>query len=61
MTNNIYHDRLCNDLISTFFVEFIELFFPQLIDYLDRESITFLGYSVCVMQWAGDIREGTLL
>ncbi|MFN7566977.1 MAG: flagellar assembly protein H, partial [Microcystis sp.] len=41
MTNNIDHDRLFKELISTFFVEFIELFFPQLIDYLDRDSITF--------------------
>jgi len=30
MTNNIDHDRLFKELISTFFVEFIELFFPQL-------------------------------
>ncbi len=59
MTNNIDHDRLFKELISTFFVEFIELFFPQLIDYLDRESITFLGSSVCVMQWTGVIRDGT--
>ncbi len=46
MTNNTDHDRLFKELISTFFVEFIELFFPQLIDYLDRESITFWNQSI---------------
>ncbi|BCU13831.1 hypothetical protein OA58_10930 [Microcystis aeruginosa NIES-88] len=60
MTNNIDHDRLFKELISTFFVEFIELFFPQVMDYLDRDSITF-GSSVCVMQWTGVIRDGTLI
>ena len=48
MTNNIDHDRLFKELISTFFVEFIELFFPQLMDYLDRDSITF-GSSLLFM------------
>ncbi len=38
MTNNIDHDRLFKELISTFFIEFIELFFPQLMDYLDNSQ-----------------------
>ena len=42
MTENIDHDRLFKELISTFFIEFIELFFPQVLEYIDTESIIFL-------------------
>ena len=38
----IDHDQLFKELLSTFFVEFIELFLPELASYLERESITFL-------------------
>jgi hypothetical protein len=56
MTNNIDHDRLFKELISTFFVEFIELFFPQLMDYLDRDSVTFLDKEVWFfVTWYGSI------
>ena len=41
MSNNVDHDRLFKQLISTFFIEFIELFFPEVFNYLDRDSITF--------------------
>jgi hypothetical protein len=30
------HDRLFKELLTTFFVEFIELFFPELAEGLDR-------------------------
>ena len=32
------HDRLFKELLTTFFVEFIELFFPEVGAYLDREA-----------------------
>ena len=36
------HDRLFKELLSTFFIEFLELFLPQVASTLDRESICFL-------------------
>jgi len=36
------HDRLFKDLLSTFFVEFLELFIPELADTIERDSIRFL-------------------
>jgi len=38
----IDHDRLFKELLTTFFVEFLELFYPQVLAYLDRDSIEFL-------------------
>ena len=37
----INHDQLFKQLLTTFFVEFLELFFPQVLDYLNPDSITF--------------------
>nr|WP_156114127.1 hypothetical protein [Myxosarcina sp. GI1] len=37
----ISHDQLFKELLTTFFVEFLELFFPQVLDYLDIDSISF--------------------
>jgi hypothetical protein len=42
MTEQIDHDQLFKKLLSTFFFEFIELFLPEVADYLEREPITFL-------------------
>ena len=36
--NTINHDRLFKELISHFFIEFVDLFLPELGRYLDRES-----------------------
>jgi hypothetical protein len=38
----IDHDRLFKELISTFFVEFLELFLPQVARLIDRHSVVFL-------------------
>ena len=38
----INHDQLFKELLTTFFVEFIELFFPEVLKYLDISSITFV-------------------
>ncbi|MBE9079032.1 DUF4351 domain-containing protein [Romeria aff. gracilis LEGE 07310] len=35
------HDRLFKELLSTFFVEFLELFLPQVANAIDRDSIAF--------------------
>jgi hypothetical protein len=36
------HDRLFKELLTTFFAEFLDLFFPKLAKTLDRASIEFL-------------------
>ena len=36
------HDRLFKELLRTFFVEFLELFLPEVVEYFDRGSIEFL-------------------
>jgi hypothetical protein len=38
----IDHDRLFKELVSTFFVEFLELFLPQVARLIDRHSVVFL-------------------
>ena len=37
------HDRLFKELLTTFFFEFLDLFFPELAARMDRESIEFLS------------------
>lgn len=39
MTN---HDRLFKELVTTFFIEFLELFLPELNDYIEADSVVFL-------------------
>jgi len=33
------HDELFKQLLSTFFIEFLELFLPQVADSIDRDSV----------------------
>jgi predicted transposase YdaD len=49
----IDHDRLFKELLTTFFVEFLELFLPQIANTLDRESIRFLP-----QEYFGDLTSG---
>jgi Domain of unknown function (DUF4351) len=39
---DVSHDHLFKQVLGEFFPEFIELFFPQIAAYLDRDSIEFL-------------------
>ncbi|MBA2748195.1 MAG: DUF4351 domain-containing protein [Tatlockia sp.] len=57
----IDHDRLFKELISTFFVEFLELFIPETLNYLDRASITFLDKEVFTDITAGERYEADLI
>lgn len=41
-TDRIDHDRLFKELLTTFFVEFIELFLPDVSHYVHKESLRFL-------------------
>jgi predicted transposase/invertase (TIGR01784 family) len=38
----IDHDQLFKELLSTFFIEFLELFFPQVAIAIDPDSVSFL-------------------
>lgn len=42
----INHDRLFKELLTTFFVEFLDLFFPEVLGYLDTDSIQFVNTEV---------------
>ena len=42
----VNHDRLFKELLTTFFVEFLELFFPEVMGYLDTNSIKFINTEV---------------
>ncbi len=61
MTNNIDHDRLFKELISTFFIEFLDLFFPAVLNYLDKDSITFLDKEVFTDVTFGEKHESDLI
>jgi hypothetical protein len=61
MIQNIDHDRLFKELISTFFIEFIELFFPQVLKYLDTNSVTLLDKELFTDVTTGDKHEADLV
>ena len=42
----IDHDQLFKELLTTFFVEFLDLFFPSVLEYLDTDSIQFVDKEV---------------
>ncbi|RCJ24144.1 flagellar assembly protein H [Nostoc sp. ATCC 43529] len=53
----IDHDRLFKELLTTFFWEFLELFFPEITAYLERDTITFLDKEVFTDVTAGEKYE----
>jgi hypothetical protein len=55
------HDRLFKELLTTFFVEFLELFAPSVLEYLDRDSLVFLDKEVFTDVTAGERHEVDLL
>lgn len=55
------HDRLFKELLTTFFVEFVELFLPDVYAYLDRDSIEFLDKEVFTDVTAGERHEVDLV
>jgi hypothetical protein len=42
----IDHDRLFKELLTTFFVEFLDLFLPEVCAYLEQDSTEFLDKEV---------------
>ena len=57
----IDHDRLFKELISTFFVESLELFIPEILTYLDRDYIAFLDKEIFTDITAGERYEADLI
>ncbi len=57
----IDHDRLFKELLTTFFVEFLELFLPELLVYIERDSIEFLDKEVFTDVTAGVRYEADLI
>lgn len=57
----IDHDHLFKELISTFFVEFLELFLPEVVKQIDRNSIQFLPQEVFNDVTSGEKKEIDLL
>lgn len=49
----IDHDRLFKELLTTFFVEFLELFLPEVREYLDADSLEFLPQEIFTDVTAG--------
>ena len=54
MQHRIDHDRLFKELLETFFVEFVELFFPEAYEAMDLEHIRFLQQEVFTDVTRGD-------
>jgi len=52
----IDHDELFKKLLTTFFIEFIELFLPSVAEYLDRDAIAFLPQEYFTDTTTGDRR-----
>ena len=57
----IDHDRLFKELISTFFLEFLELFLPEIAADIDKNSIQFLPEEILSDVTAGDKKVIDLL
>jgi hypothetical protein len=57
----IDHDRLFKELISTFFVEFLDLFLPEVVRQIERDSIQFLPQEVFNDVTSGEKKEIDLL
>ena len=55
------HDRLFKELLTTFFVDFLEVFCPQLAGYLDPGSVEFLDKEVFTDVTHGDRHEVDLV
>ncbi len=57
----IDHDRLFKELLTTFFWDFIQLFFPEVAAYIDPDDLTFLDKEVFTDVTSGAKYEADLL
>ncbi len=59
--NTIDHDELFKKLLTTFFGEFIELFLPEVAEYLDADGVEFLGQEYFADTTTGERRKIDIL
>ena len=59
--DDVDHDRLFKDLVTEFFTDFIDLFFPEVSKYLDQDSVQFLDKKVFTDVTSGDRHEVDVL
>jgi len=57
----IHHDRLFKELITTFFDEFVELFLPEINQWLEPGSIVFLDKEIFTDILEGESHEADLI
>ncbi len=57
----IDHDRLFKELLTTFFLEFIDLFFPDVSTYIEPNSLTFLDKELFTDVTSGEQYEADLV
>jgi hypothetical protein len=57
----IDHDRLFKELLSTFFLEFLELFFPSVLQYLERNSLVPIDKELFTDVTSGEKYEADLV
>ena len=55
------HDRLFKELLTTFFVEFLDLFFPDVLTYLDTSQLEFLDKELFTDVTSGDTYEADIV
>lgn len=60
-TKNIDHDRLFKELLTVFFLDFVELFFPEMREYIDPNSIIFLDKEIFTDVTMGEQYETDLI
>ncbi len=60
-SSKIDHDRLFKELLSTFFLEFLDLFLPQVTSYIEPASLTFLDKEIFTDVMAGERHEADLI
>lgn len=57
----INHDRLFKELLTAFFPEFVDLFLPDVIAYLNRDSLLFLNPEIFTDVTSGERYEADLV
>jgi predicted transposase/invertase (TIGR01784 family) len=57
----VNHDRLFKLILSSFFAEFMDLFFPECSEYMDRESIVLLDKEIFTDLKMGETHEADLV
>jgi hypothetical protein len=57
----IDHDRIFKELLTTFFVEFLELFYPEVLRYLDTSGLEFLDKEIFTDVTSGEKFEADII